>query len=502
MRRTASVPGAAVDIRVPKEHLWLAPGFYTALSDAAVDVESARAVLRVYWNVTPAGAPALMRALTTRLNAGGVPFRLKIADHPFRLDRCDAAVLYLPGASLEAVRATLLEVGGRAGAAPAAAIPAFTLELAPGVGLAEHDGGAASFGTVRCRLLAEAIVRAHRAGVRSSSERIAVVAERFAEDGVAIEPRTASHHSPAAMSSDGAFLAAASAIGRRDRRRRRVARRAMHLDGRDRRPEAAMAAQVPCPRSTGVRGHGGRRPLPGAARHRHRRGFSAPDRGGSAPPRSRARTLAAGRRSRRAVRGRRRRRAGGGPRVRVARRARARGGRPRSAGRRRPARRAPPLPGCHDREAPARSSGLVARRGVRRPRSRASVPSWRATSSSPGDGHGHGWSWAIPGVGAPAPRVRPRPRRGRASAGHCSSCAPRQATSAFAPVRPEHSRTSGRGSMPTAGTWPDLRVAGQRRGRPAGGRLDDDRHVVPWRGGHRADAITRRRAVRRGGRAP
>ncbi len=27
-------PGAAVSIRVPKEHLWLAPGFYTALSDA------------------------------------------------------------------------------------------------------------------------------------------------------------------------------------------------------------------------------------------------------------------------------------------------------------------------------------------------------------------------------------------------------------------------------------------------------------------------------------
>ena len=28
-----------------------------------------------------------------------VPFRLKVADHPFRLDRCDAAVLYLPGES-------------------------------------------------------------------------------------------------------------------------------------------------------------------------------------------------------------------------------------------------------------------------------------------------------------------------------------------------------------------------------------------------------------------
>ena len=179
--------GAAVDIRVPKEHLWLAPGFYTALSDAVVDVGSARAVLRVYWNVTPAGAPALMRALTTRLNASEVPFRLKIADHPFRLDRCDAAVLYLPGTSVEAVRATLLEVAAELAPHVRPLIPAFTLGLAPGVGLAEHDGGAESFGTRRCRLLADAIVRAHAVGVSQLERRVAVVAERFAEDGIRID---------------------------------------------------------------------------------------------------------------------------------------------------------------------------------------------------------------------------------------------------------------------------------------------------------------------------
>jgi hypothetical protein len=191
--------GAAVQIRVPKEHLWLAPGFYTALSDATVDVESARAILRVYWNVTPSGAPALMRALTTRLNASEVPFRLKIADHPFRLDRCDAAVLYLPGASFEAVRSTLLGVAGELAPHLRPSIPAFTLELAPGAALAEHDGGAASFGTVRCQLLAEAIVRAHHRGVTELSERIAVVAECFAEGGVKIdapyrEPSLAGRH--------------------------------------------------------------------------------------------------------------------------------------------------------------------------------------------------------------------------------------------------------------------------------------------------------------------
>jgi hypothetical protein len=172
---------------VPKEHLWVAPGFYTALSDAAVDVELARGVLRVYWNVTPAGAPALMRALTTRLNATGLPFRFKIADHPFRLDRCDAAVLYLPGQSLADVRPALLKIASELSVHLRPSIPAFTLALTPGVGLAEHDGGAVSFGMLRCRLLAEAIVRAHRRGVTDLGERLAFVTDRFAEAGIAIE---------------------------------------------------------------------------------------------------------------------------------------------------------------------------------------------------------------------------------------------------------------------------------------------------------------------------
>jgi hypothetical protein len=180
-------PGTAIQLRVPKEHLWVAPGFYTALSDAAVDVQSARGVLRAYWHVTPAGAPALMRALTTRLNAGRVPFRLKVADHPIRLDRCDAAVLYLPGARLEALRATLLEVSSHLSVHLRPSLPAFTLALAPGVGLAEHDGGAVSFGASRCRLLAEAVVRAHRRGTTDLGERIGHVVDRFAEAGIDID---------------------------------------------------------------------------------------------------------------------------------------------------------------------------------------------------------------------------------------------------------------------------------------------------------------------------
>jgi hypothetical protein len=179
-------PGATVQVRVPKEHLWLSPGFYVALSDA-VDAEPARGILRAYWHVTPTGAPRLMRALTSRLNAGEVPFQLKIGDHAFRLDRCDGAVLYLRGERFDAVSATLSEIAAELRAHLRPSIPPFTLELAPGVGLAEHDGGPSSFGTVRCQLVAEAIVRAHRLGLTVVGDRIGAVAARFAESGLDID---------------------------------------------------------------------------------------------------------------------------------------------------------------------------------------------------------------------------------------------------------------------------------------------------------------------------
>src|SRR4029079_12468488 len=178
-------PGTEVAIRAPKEHVWLAPGVYGALSCTVALAGSS--VLRVYWHITAAGAPALMRALTTRLNASSTPFRLKVADHPARFDRCDAAVLYLPDARAEDVRGTLLAVAADLGPRLRRAVPAFTLELAPGVGVAEHDGGPLSFGTTRCRLLAEAIIRAHALGIATAGQRVDAVAEHFARAGIAID---------------------------------------------------------------------------------------------------------------------------------------------------------------------------------------------------------------------------------------------------------------------------------------------------------------------------
>jgi hypothetical protein len=62
-------------------------------------------------------------------------------------------------------------------------IPAFTLELVPGVGLAEDEGQGESFGVRRCQQVADGIARAHEQRAPGTD---AVVA-RFAEAGVMID---------------------------------------------------------------------------------------------------------------------------------------------------------------------------------------------------------------------------------------------------------------------------------------------------------------------------
>jgi hypothetical protein len=190
-------PGGAVRVRVPKELPVFSPGYWTVLGETRA-ASSSDAGIRVYWNVTPGGAATLIGELTARLNAAGVPFRLKVADHPFRFDRCDAAVLYVEGGVFLAIRAMLGEVAGALTGHLRPEIPAFTLRLTAGVGLAE-DADGESFGVRRCALLADGIVRAHEYGLAAVEERVDAVAARFAEDGVAIdapylEPALAGRH--------------------------------------------------------------------------------------------------------------------------------------------------------------------------------------------------------------------------------------------------------------------------------------------------------------------
>ena len=179
--------GVAVSVRLPKELPALSPGFFMVLGAAGSEVVASQHTVRVYWHITASGAPALVRALSSRLNAETVPFRLKVANHPIRFDRCDAAVLYLPIEAFEGVRAMLAHVAVTMASRLRPRIPAFTLALAPGVGLAESPATGASFGEHRCGLLADGIVGAHEQRVPSGAARVETVIENFAASGVRID---------------------------------------------------------------------------------------------------------------------------------------------------------------------------------------------------------------------------------------------------------------------------------------------------------------------------
>ncbi|MGE5177937.1 MAG: lanthionine synthetase LanC family protein [Bacteroidota bacterium] len=220
-------PGAPVRVRAPHELPRASPGYYLALGDEEW-AESALPVVRVYWNLSPAGAIELMRSATRWLNAARIPFRLKALHDPGAYTRCDAAVLYFHGDDFVAV-SHFLAAAHELSPFFGSGVPAFTKMLSPGLGLAESPIGGDSFGMSRCRLLAESLLRAHDAGVTAPRARVAFVEKHLQENGVDIErpylnpgsadrydlpsagahprPATAARH-PGALTPDQLLLAA------------------------------------------------------------------------------------------------------------------------------------------------------------------------------------------------------------------------------------------------------------------------------------------------------
>ena len=178
-------PGAAVSVAMPAELPELSPGFVTIVGDAGDEGEDG--MVRVYWHVTCRGAPAVVHALTSKLNAEAVPFSLKVADHPLRFDRCDAAVLYLRLDAFAALRPFLEALALQLAGLLRPRVPAFTLALAPGVGLAEDGRAGTSFGTGRCALVSEGILAAYERREARPAARLEAVVAAFARAGVEID---------------------------------------------------------------------------------------------------------------------------------------------------------------------------------------------------------------------------------------------------------------------------------------------------------------------------
>jgi hypothetical protein len=179
--------GTRLSLRFPKEFLSISPGFYMALSNKEFTQDDSQSLVRIYWNLIPESVVGFMRNATSVLNQAQLAFKLKVLNDPNQFTRCDAAVLYIRKNDYDAVSEILGGIYPEVGFSLRQGIPTFTKPLAAGVGLAEDPAQGESFGMHRCGLLADGMIRAHEQGKKSVRERLRVVEDRFAEDGIGLD---------------------------------------------------------------------------------------------------------------------------------------------------------------------------------------------------------------------------------------------------------------------------------------------------------------------------
>lgn len=180
-------PRAGVRITVwkPRESATMQPGFYFVFGEPGFEDDAP--LLRVYWNVTAAGAPALTAAVAGTLNRWGVPFRYKCLSGAALYPRTDSAVLYVARRAWPLVRELVAQVHEDVAGHLGADVPLFARRLARGMAVAEDPGNGESFGMQRCRLVAEGLWTAWRAGQHGTRERLQAVRDAFGRAGVSLD---------------------------------------------------------------------------------------------------------------------------------------------------------------------------------------------------------------------------------------------------------------------------------------------------------------------------
>ncbi|URD48503.1 T3SS effector HopA1 family protein [Chroococcidiopsis sp. CCNUC1] len=171
--------GDSVAIRMPRN--LVQNGFYMAVSNAGPDTYPH--TVRVYFNLSPEGAVAVMSSLTRQLNETKIPFTFKVLYNPSDYGRYDSGVLYFDRSNYKTVWQVLTSVYIEARSHFRAEVPLFTKLLAPGLGLAEEPdckfATQESFGMNRCQIVANGLLEARQKGDESTACRMAFIRQHF-----------------------------------------------------------------------------------------------------------------------------------------------------------------------------------------------------------------------------------------------------------------------------------------------------------------------------------
>ncbi|WP_414583675.1 T3SS effector HopA1 family protein [Scytonema sp. PCC 10023] len=185
--------GEYINIWMPKNRL--ENGFYVAVSNVRQDLQvhpdAHLGAGRIYFNVTPFGAIALMKRLTQQLNAAAIPFNFQVLHNPLAYGRYDSGVLCFEREDYPAVRKILQAVYADYQSHFDKEIPLFTKFLAPGLGLAEEVSqkfaAQESFGMNRCQIVANALLEVWQQGNNSTHERMRAIELHFTRFGIDLQ---------------------------------------------------------------------------------------------------------------------------------------------------------------------------------------------------------------------------------------------------------------------------------------------------------------------------
>jgi hypothetical protein len=176
--------GTEVAIHLPKNQI--ETGFYLAIGNAGL-VSDQQPAVEICFNINPAGAIALMEAVTQLLNALAIPFSFKVLSDPADYGRYDAGVLQIERVHYAIVQPILQQIyqQGRSYFSPM--VPLFTKPLAPGLSLAEvPETDSKDFGIHRCQILAIALLAARKAG-DSPKDCVMRIKQAFSARGIDLQ---------------------------------------------------------------------------------------------------------------------------------------------------------------------------------------------------------------------------------------------------------------------------------------------------------------------------
>ena len=179
--------GDTVAIKLPKN--CMQNGFYVSVGNARTNLhKDGTGLVRIYFNLTPDGAVVVMGSLTQQLNEQNIAFDFKVLYNPQDYQRHDSGVLYFDKNNYELVHQVLQQVYQEHQSHFKTEVPLFTLQLAPGLALAEEPdqkfAERESFGMNRCQIIANGLLEAWNQGKNSLDEKMQAIFEQFVLSGI------------------------------------------------------------------------------------------------------------------------------------------------------------------------------------------------------------------------------------------------------------------------------------------------------------------------------